>query len=279
MFLRSILSPDLGKAIQQLARMETIPLHVVPDQGCGASTRRKKLICRLLHVKKAEKPRLIRFQTGSQNGNKRSLVEQSYNRFVLLCDLTTSTPFCILTRDAGETSKLLGTHLQHFKIGSVVCISQPYGCGQLQRCSTKIVGSFDPITPAQLAPDAEPETTCLPSGVTENYHYTMLRGCQIQLHRVGMSAESVCEGILCDGQYKVCGCVSGAKSTKWTLTIVISADKLKQYDEFTITSNYVTELFVTAAARSVKGCPKLILISFLSDQGDSVGYVRSGGSG
>ncbi|EER07073.1 hypothetical protein Pmar_PMAR003927 [Perkinsus marinus ATCC 50983] len=80
----------------------------------------------------------------------------------------------------------------------------------------------------------------------------MLRGCQIQLHRVGMSAESVCEGILCDGQYKVCGCVSGAKSTKWTLTIVISADKLKQYDEFTITSNYVTELFVTAAARSIK---------------------------
>lgn len=102
MYSRAILTPDLGKQL----RVGTISLLVIRDQGCGGATRRKEVFCKLIHVRKAEKPPLFRFQAGAQNGDKRSPVEQNYNRSLLPCELTISTPL----RSKGGAFSALSAH-------------------------------------------------------------------------------------------------------------------------------------------------------------------------
>ena len=172
---------------------------------------------------------------------------EKFHRFVLLGSRATEEVFAMFTDTALETHNLF-RYQNNVLPGTIVHVLNPKVEGLLRATNTTLLSSIEPLIPNQNQPVINLE---LPHSLEmATFRYFEFISTTITITSA-TATENVCPSGFCDAQFVLqnCGCLAVSSKKKWALTLVVDSDEfapLEDVDNVYITSNHVTDLFVSA---------------------------------
>ena len=210
---------------------------------------RHKLKCVYLHA--TLNARKFNYFKPMKNAAKfRQTEVTSYDRFVTLGVEGTDNVILCFTKTVVESKSLL-LYDDVLTPGTPVWLLCPKFHGYLKGTQNPLITTGDPLVIATRDNlyKTPPQEVGLP-----NYVFFDFIPTNFTVHQV-MTKNLVCQGSICDAQDEgACACLCVKPKTHWALQLTLTCDELSEKntgEEFvSITSNYLTRLFITSSIRA-----------------------------
>lgn len=249
----SICCLNLAEDVALAEGFRTITLRSIPDMGCGSAkemrqNRRTKLVARLLYCKRPDSTGRFRYtKPGEKRGSPRLPIDISYDRWCLFSEVSTGTPFIILTRDTTSTNNLLH-YADCISVGDSFCLLQCSGHGQMEN-GTRVLETRSPLIPIKVveSPEILPQSN-LTATCFQTFH---LPKCTVEIIDFGI-VKDACPGLLCDAQSsKMCGCKVVLSKNAWVVKAKVCIEQLGADEEVEVTGMNFSKVFVDPVALDV----------------------------
>ena len=186
----------------------------------------------------------------------RKLEVDKYHRFFLLNAAGSSCCYALFSENSEESRKML-RYAAYFGPGTQLNLLKPELIGHLSRGQTMLLKTNEPLVPV-----ATPTQIPVPPPFdveSSNYCGFLFTTKALKLDSA-LVAENVCPSTLCDGQtyHEACPCLETSQDKTWVISLAFTCPELTTEinnagDVFRVTSNALTNFFVTPTARCLKG--------------------------